>query len=107
MKKRCIMATDQDDLNEPIEAEGAEGTDPMEDAVNEQASVEALNQAHAEIADLKSKLLRWQADFQNLQRRSAREVLESRQNADADFAKSLLTVLDHFDMALGIDPTKV
>ena len=34
-------------------------------------------------------------------------MLESRQNADADFAKSLLQVLDHFDMALSVDPTKV
>jgi molecular chaperone GrpE len=97
------MATDQDDLNQPMEDE----VDPVEDAVNEQASVEALHQAHTEIADLKSKLLRWQADFQNLQRRTAREVLEARQNADADFAKALLTALDHFDMALSVDPTKV
>jgi molecular chaperone GrpE len=60
-----------------------------------------------EIADLKAKLARWQADFQNLQRRAAREVLEARQNADADFAKAMLQVLDHFDMALSVDPAKV
>jgi len=60
-----------------------------------------------ENAELKAKLIRWQADFQNLQRRAAREVLDARQNADADFAKSLLTVLDHFDMALSVDSTKV
>jgi molecular chaperone GrpE len=81
--------------------------DPAEDAVNEEAAVASLNQAQGEIADLKSKLVRWQADFQNLQRRAAREVLESRQNADADFAKSMLSVLDHFDMALNVDPAKV
>jgi molecular chaperone GrpE len=98
------MATDQDDLNQRMEDEL---NDPVEDAANEEAAVEALNQAHAEIAELKSKLVRWQADLQNVQRRAAREVLESRQNADADFAKSLLTVLDHFDMALGVDPEKV
>ena len=72
-----------------------------------EASMDPLNQAYFEIADLKSKLVRWQADFQNLQRRAAREVLESRQNADGDFAKSLLNVLDHFDMALSVDPSKV
>ncbi len=63
--------------------------------------------AQREIADLKAKLIRWQADFQNLQRRAAVEVLESRRNADADFAKSMVQVLDHFDMALSVDPTKV
>ncbi len=70
-------------------------------------AIDQASLAQREINDLKSKLVRWQADFQNLQRRAAREVLESKQNADADFAKSLLQVLDHFDMALSVDPTKV
>ena len=34
-------------------------------------------------------------------------MLETRQNADADFAKAMLQVLDHFDMALSVDPAKV
>jgi molecular chaperone GrpE len=98
---------DQDDqLNQNDETEATQ-QDSVEDAANEQAAVEALQQAHGEIADLKSKLVRWQADFQNLQRRTAREILESRQNADADFAKAMLSVLDHFDMALTVDPAKV
>ncbi len=67
----------------------------------------AADQGAAEIADLKTKLARWQADFANLQRRAAQEVLAARQNADADFAKHMLGVLDHFDMALAVDPTKV
>jgi molecular chaperone GrpE len=60
-----------------------------------------------EIIDLKGKMIRQQADFQNYQKRAAREVLEARQNADADFAKSMLAVLDHFDMALSVDPSKI
>lgn len=66
-----------------------------------------LAQAQQEISELKGKLIRWQADLQNVQRRAAREVLEARQNADADFAKAMLQVLDHFDMALTVDPSKV
>jgi molecular chaperone GrpE len=76
-------------------------------AASAQATVDALGVAQQEIGDLKAKLVRWQADFQNLQRRAAREILEARQNADADFAKSMLNVLDHFDMALSVDPAKV
>src|SRR6185436_3249479 len=53
------------------------------------------------------KLIRWQAELQNVQRNAAREVLSARQNADADFAKGMLQVLDHFDMALSVDPEKV
>jgi molecular chaperone GrpE len=67
----------------------------------------ATDQAASEIADLKTKLARWQADFANLQRRAAQEVLSARQAADADFAKHMLAVLDHFDMALSVDPAKV
>lgn len=92
----------------PLDApESAVAADAGEASAEAQASLESLNQALLEVGDLKSKLVRWQADFQNLQRRAAREVLESRQNADADFAKSLLNVLDHFDMALSVDPSKV
>lgn len=71
------------------------------------AVADAKAAAQSEIADLKTKVTRWQADFQNLQRRTAREVLETRQNADADFAKDMLQVVDHFDMALTVDPAKV
>ncbi|MCL2640011.1 MAG: nucleotide exchange factor GrpE [Phycisphaerales bacterium] len=78
---------------------------PLDDADFAQELVES--QLCEENADLKAKLIRWQADFQNLQRRAAREILDAKQSADADFAKSLLTVLDHFDMALSVDPTKV
>jgi molecular chaperone GrpE len=69
--------------------------------------VDGNEAAQREIAELKGKLIRWQADLQNVQRRAAREVLEARQNADADFAKAMLQVLDHFDMALNVDPAKV
>jgi molecular chaperone GrpE len=91
-----------------IEEEAAEAVQAAAGAEGDVAAVlGAATAAQREIADLKSKLLRWQADFQNLQRRAAREVLESRQNADADFAKSMLQVLDHFDMALSVDPERV
>jgi molecular chaperone GrpE len=73
------------------------------DSVSEQA----LDAAIAESEDLRQRLIRWQADFQNLQRRSAEEVLKARQWAEADFAKSLLVVLDHFDLALNVDPTTI
>jgi molecular chaperone GrpE len=108
--------------HEPLEQEAAaaqadaEATEPKAEAAEaktetaETKSEEAARGADAakrEIADLKNKLVRWQADFQNMQRRAAREVLEARHNADADFAKAMLQVLDHFDMALTVDPEKV
>jgi molecular chaperone GrpE len=82
---------------------------PAQDAAEQefQADAEQMRAAQSEVEDLRAKLVRWQADFQNLQRRTAREVLDATQRAEGDFAKSLLTVLDHFDMALSVDPNKV
>ncbi len=101
------MARDEE-LDERLEAEGEEAARAAESA---EAAVEGTAQraesAEREIADLKGKVLRWQADFANYQRRAAREMLETRQNADADFAKAMLQVMDHFDMAISIDPKKV
>ena len=98
------MAQENQDHNLPFDDEqGMEGDDLSPDA----AELLFGDKFRRENADLKAKLIRWQADFQNLQRRAAREILDAKQNADADFAKSLLTVLDHFDMALSVDPTKV
>jgi molecular chaperone GrpE len=88
--------------------DGSDVADSAADMFAEAAeATKAAEAARSEIAELKGKLIRWQADFQNFQRRAAREVLEARQNADADFAKSMLQVLDHFDMALSVDPDKV
>src|SRR5438477_7417190 len=102
----------KDDIDQELqdqaeaEAEAVEGSaDAAEAKVD--ATARDAEAAKREIADLKAKLVRWQADFQNMQRRAAREVLEARQMADADFAKSMLQVLDHFDMALSVDPAKV
>jgi molecular chaperone GrpE len=98
--------TNGDDFAPPPDgADIAGSAADMEAEVAEAAK--AAQAAQAEIMDLKSKLVRWQADFQNYQRRAAKEMLEARQNADADFAKALLQVLDHFDMALAVDPEKV
>lgn len=87
--------------NAPAAATPAASPEASDGVVNK-----ALEAAIAESEDLRQKLVRWQADFQNLQRRSAKEVLEARQWAEGDFAKSLLVVLDHFDLALNVDPAK-
>lgn len=83
--------------------EAVEETAPEMVAKEQDSAFEA---AIAESEDLRQKLVRWQADFQNLQRRSAEEVLKARQWAEGDFAKSLLNVLDHFDLALNVDLEK-
>jgi len=95
-------------FDEKLSVESDEAAQAAETAeTSAKGAAFTANAAEREIAELKGKVLRWQADFQNYQRRAAREVLESRQSADADFAKAMLQVLDHFDMALSVDPAKV
>ncbi len=53
-----------------------------------------------EINELRTRVARWQADYENLRRRSAKELLDARKLAEADFAKAMLAVVDHFEMAL-------
>ena len=81
---------------------------PEQQSVTEDESrqSEALVAAIAEANDLRERLLRWQADFDNLRRRSSGEILETRRNAEGAFAKDLLDVLDHFETALAVDPAK-
>ncbi|HTV47352.1 MAG TPA: nucleotide exchange factor GrpE [Phycisphaerae bacterium] len=66
----------------------------------------AFEAAIAEAEDLRQRLVRWQADFENLRRRSAKEVLDAGRIAEGDFARDLLDVLDHFESALSVDPAK-
>lgn len=101
------MAREENDI--PASDPETPATDTAEAGGREsavKASARALDTANAESEDLRQRLIRWQADFQNLQRRSAEEVLKARRWAEGDFAKSLLSVLDHFDLALSVDPAK-
>ena len=53
-----------------------------------------------EAAQLKDRLLRLQADFDNYRKRMAREFIENRQQASKDIAEAMLMPLDHLDHAL-------
>lgn len=54
----------------------------------------------AEVETLKESLLREQAEMVNFKRRLTEEKIKDRQFANADIFKSLLPVMDHFDMLL-------
>ena len=70
-----------------IDAAGETPTDP----------IEALR---AEVAELTDRNLRLAAELRNMQQRGQRERQESLLYAEADFAKSLLPVLDDFERTL-------
>lgn len=76
-------AFDADDASEGLEAEVAEGGD-----------------RESEIAELNEKYLRTLADFQNFKRRSIENEARERASGIAQVARSLVPVLDQFDLAL-------
>lgn len=67
---------------------------------------EGLETIRAERDDLEGKLLRVSADYQNYVRRAQQNTTDACEQQLMRLAKSLLTPLDHFDHALGIDPEK-
>ncbi|HNW11218.1 MAG TPA: nucleotide exchange factor GrpE, partial [Candidatus Rifleibacterium sp.] len=53
-----------------------------------------------ELEEMKNRYFRALADYQNLQRRTAKEQLEARGRGVEDFLKKLLPVLDTLDKAM-------
>jgi molecular chaperone GrpE len=59
----------------------------------------AIATLQAEVADLKDRLLRRQAEFDNFRRRAERERADTLEYAAADTVKQLLPILDDFARA--------
>lgn len=66
--------------------------------------VAAMEAARAEVSDLKDRLLRANAEMENLRRRHQRELAEGRQYAISSFAGDLLGIGDNFGRALSAVP---
>lgn len=77
------------------EAEEKSPEAPAQDAADK-----ASAEAEAQIAALKDRLLRLQADFDNFRKRQIREREEWIKQSNADLIEELLPALDHTDSAL-------
>jgi len=64
----------------------------------------AIEQLQQERDELEDRLKRVSADYQNYMRRAQQNVTTAQQQQLMEVAKSLVTVLDHFDHALQVDP---
>ena len=70
----------------------------------EQDLEQTLNAVRDERDQLEQRLLRTAADYQNYVKRAEQNVKNARDQQLIDMAKSLVTVLDHFDRAMAVDP---
>jgi molecular chaperone GrpE len=65
-----------------------------------------LEQTKQALADAEARVLRANADYQNMARRSIQNVNSAREEQIMSMSRDLLTVMDQFDHALEIDPQK-
>lgn len=91
----------QESTNNPADHAGE--WDEVESAAQLGERVEKLE---AELAEANAKYLRLVADYQNSQRRSLQSEAHAKLQGMAAVTQSVLTVLDHFDLALKIDVRK-
>lgn len=65
-----------------------------------------LAKLQSEFDDVQQRYLRTLADYQNSQRRAVQNEQEAKVQARSGVVQSLLSVVDHFDLALAQDPSK-
>lgn len=81
-------------MSEPI-------TEKQDDAAQPQTTPPpAQPDAAAELAAMRDRLLRLQADFDNFRRRAQREKSEWSVSANENVIKALLPILDHYELGL-------
>jgi molecular chaperone GrpE len=68
---------------------------------------DAIRALEDQLAQAKGDTLRAIADFQNLQRRTAEHEPRLRMNAAGGVVRQVIPVLDHFDLALAQDPSRM
>ncbi len=84
----------QDDINEQTE-NGAETTEMAEP----NASKKEIETLHAQVSELKNKLLYQQAEFDNYRKRVMKEKADTILSAARDTMTAMLPILDDFDRA--------
>jgi molecular chaperone GrpE len=88
-----------DPLENPGDQGGAQSAGPAEDA-----EVRRLRQ---QLEELNTKYIRTVADYQNSARRSVKDADDARYQGMKSVILNVLTVLDHFDLALSQDVQRV
>jgi molecular chaperone GrpE len=80
--------------------DSAHAVDAQADLADEAAAL------RNDLADAEDRYKRALADFQNYQRRALANEAQARDEGASTVVKSVVPVLDHFDLALGQDPEK-
>jgi molecular chaperone GrpE len=101
-KEPPTMSTEQLEQNEQQEIPVAEEIDPGVETPSADAQAE-LDQARGERDQLKDRLARLQAEFDNARKREAKERSDARDYAVQNAIEPFLSVMDNFALALKSD----
>lgn len=103
-----VLEAEPEDEKKESEPESQESAEQQPQ--NEEAEVEnlkkQLHEAEETVNELKDRMLRVQADFENFRKRTQREKLGISQNAREDVIEKLLPVLDNLDLAIDHSSTE-
>ena len=97
-----IEIEDVDDLDSIFDEADPPRDDAGQGAAGETPEAQA-DGVSAELEELRDRLLRVTADYQNYKRRSQQETVTAREQQLISVARELATVMDHFDRALEVD----
>lgn len=92
------LSQERDVVTEPEASSEPPGTAAADDAP--EAPVDPLQEAQAEAAQFRDKMLRTAADFDNYRKRSRREVQEAEKKGRDTLLKELLPVFDNLERAV-------
>ena len=89
------MNTEEKDVTEEV----SDGATASQEEIVETVELTETEKLQAEVAELKDKFLRLQAEFDNFRRRTAKERLDLIGTASKDLVSTLIPVLDDFERA--------
>lgn len=95
-----MAAQEQAELDAEEEDDGAGGEAEAVDGNDPAAVLTLLDKLRSENEELKDRTLRTVAEMENLRRRTAREIADTRSYAVANFARDLLAVGDNLQRAI-------
>jgi len=94
----------EEQVNEEVKEEETEELLDEHEELEEPTLEGQIADLQEEIQDLKTKLLREHADLENTRKRLEKERILERKYAALAVVKELITPMDHFELALKVEP---
>ena len=110
-----IVDMDESNMNEPEnqpeedtpEQDEADGGESVENVVDESDVTQMLEEAQQQVTEYQDKMVRVQAEMENLRKRADKQVEDAHKYANDKFAAELLQVKDSLELGLSAEDIDV